>query len=135
MLLVIDMGNTNIELGGFDGDDILFRERISTDLEKTELEYAVLIKTVIELYGIHESDVTGCIISSVVPPLTHIIKTAVKKIISVTPMVVGAGLKTGLNIKLDDPRTLGADLVVDAVAGLAGYGAPLIMIDMGRFQE
>jgi type III pantothenate kinase len=131
MLLVIDMGNTNIELGGFDGDDILFRERISTDLEKTELEYAVLIKTVIELYGIHESDVTGCIISSVVPPLTHIIKTAVKKIISVTPMVVGAGLKTGLNIKLDDPRTLGADLVVDAVAGLAGYGAPLIMIDMG----
>ena len=86
MLLVIDMGNTNIELGGFDGDDILFRERISTDLEKTELEYAVLIKTVIELYGIHESDVTGCIISSVVPPLTHIIKTAVKKIISVTPI-------------------------------------------------
>lgn len=131
MLLVIDMGNTNIELGGFEGDDIIFRERISTDLEKTELEYAVLIKTVIELYGIHEKDVTGCIISSVVPPLTHIIKTAVKKIISVTPMVVGAGLKTGLNIKLDDPRTMGADLVVDAVAGMKLYGAPLIMIDMG----
>ncbi|MCR5452178.1 MAG: type III pantothenate kinase [Lachnospiraceae bacterium] len=131
MILVIDMGNTNIELGGFDGDNIIFRERISTDLQKTELEYAVLIQTVLGLYHIKEGQIKGCIISSVVPPLTHIIKTAVKKLLSVTPMVIGAGLKTGLNIKLDDPRTLGADLVVDSVAGMTLYGTPLITIDMG----
>ena len=132
MLLAIDMGNTNIEVGVIDDKKIHFTERISTDIDKTELEYAVILKTVMELHGIAPDDITGSIISSVVPPLTHIIKQAVRMLIkNVDPMVVGAGLKTGLNIKIDDPRTLGADLVVDSVAGLNEYGAPLIIVDMG----
>ena len=131
MLLAIDMGNTNIEVGVID-EDILFTERISTDIEKTELEYAVILKTVMEIHGVEPSGVTGSIISSVVPPLTHIMKQAVRKLCkNIDPMVVGAGLETGLNIKIDDPRTMGADLVVDSVAALDEYGAPSIVVDMG----
>lgn len=131
MILAIDMGNTNIEVGCMDGDNIVFTERLSTDIRKTELEYAVLFKTVMELHGCDEKDITGGIISSVVPPLTHIIKQAVRILFHFSPMVVGAGLKTGLNIKMDNPAMVGADLVVDSVAGMHEYGAPLIIIDMG----
>ncbi len=132
MLLAIDMGNTNIEVGVIDDDRIHFTERISTDRDKTELEYAVILKTVMDIHGIDINSISGSIISSVVPPLTHIMKEAVRKLIkNINPMVVGAGLKTGLNIKIDDPRTMGADLVVDSVAALNEYGAPSIVVDMG----
>ena len=132
MLLAIDIGNTNIEAGVIDDDRIRFTERISTDRDKTELEYAVLLKTVMDIHGVKQKDITGSIISSVVPPLTHILKEAVRKLVrGVNPKVVGTGLKTGLNIMIDDPRTLGADLVVDSVAGMNEYGAPLIIVDMG----
>ncbi len=132
MLLAIDIGNTNIEAGVLDDRSIRFTERISTDRDKTELEYAVILKTIMDIHGITTDDITGSIISSVVPPLTHIMKEAVRKLVKDSePMVVGAGLKTGLNIKIDDPRTLGADLVVDSVAGMNEYGAPLIIVDMG----
>lgn len=132
MLLAIDMGNTNIEVGVIDDKKIRFTERISTDIDKTELEYAVILKTVMEIHGVEPSDIDGSIISSVVPPLTHIMKQAVRKLVkNVNPMVVGVGLKTGLNIKMDDPRTMGADLVVDSVAAVTEYGAPSIVVDMG----
>ncbi|MCR4590342.1 MAG: type III pantothenate kinase [Lachnospiraceae bacterium] len=132
MLLAIDMGNTNIEVGVIDDDTIHFTERISTDIDKTELEYAVILKTVMEIHGIAPADIDGSIISSVVPPLTHIMKQAVRKLVKkINPMVVGSGLKTGLNIKMDDPRTMGADLVVDSVAAMTEYGAPSIVVDMG----
>ena len=131
MILAIDMGNTNIVVGCIRDNNILFVERISTDLLKTELEYAVSFKTVFELYGIDSGEIHGAIISSVVPPLTVIIGSAVEKIIGKKPMVVGPGVKTGLNILMDNPKTVGADLIVDAVAGISEYGAPLIVIDMG----
>ena len=131
MLLAIDMGNTNIVVGCIKDDKIIFVERLSTDQSKTELEYAVGFKTVFELYNIKEHDIKGAIISSVVPPLTGIIRKAVEKIIGQKPMVVGPGIKTGLNILMDNPKTVGADLIVDAVAGINEYGAPLIIIDMG----
>ncbi len=131
MLLAIDMGNTNIVVGCIKDDKIIFVERLSTDQSKTELEYAVSFKTVFELYNIKENDIKGAIISSVVPPLTGIIRKAVEKIIGQKPMVVGPGIKTGLNILMDNPKTVGADLIVDAVAGINEYGAPLIIIDMG----
>lgn len=131
MLLAIDMGNTNIVVGCIKDDKIIFVERLSTDQSKTELEYAVGFKTVFELYNIKENDIKGAIISSVVPPLTGIIRKAVEKIIGQKPMVVGPGIKTGLNILMDNPKTVGADLIVDAVAGINEYGAPLIIIDMG----
>ncbi|MGN0375753.1 MAG: type III pantothenate kinase, partial [Butyrivibrio sp.] len=131
MLLAIDMGNTNIVIGCIRNDKILFVERVCTDLSKTELEYAICFKTVLELYGISEKDIDGAIISSVVPPLTSIIKIAVKKTTGREAMVVGPGIKTGLNIHMDNPKTVGADLIVDAVAGISEYGAPLIIIDIG----
>ena len=131
MLLAIDMGNTNIVIGCIKDDEILFVERLSTDQSKTELEYAVGFKTVFELYGIKSDEIKGAIISSVVPPLTGIIRKAVEKIIGIKPMVVGPGIKTGLNILMDNPKTVGADLIVDAVAGISEYGAPLVIVDMG----
>lgn len=131
MILAIDVGNTNIVLGGIDDQEIYFAERISTDLSKTELEYAVLIKTIFELHEISPSDLEGTMISSVVPPLVNILKKAVKKLSASPIKVVGPGIKTGLNILMDNPAQLGSDLVVNAVAALAEYEPPLIIIDMG----
>ena len=132
MILAIDMGNTNVVAGCLGDDDkFYFNERFATDLNKTELEYAVVIKTILELHGISRDDIQGAIIASVVPPLTHIIKSALRKLLKCEPLVVGAGIKTGLNIHLDDPSTLGADLVVDSVAAMKIYGSPAIVIDMG----
>lgn len=131
MILAVDMGNSNIVIGCIDDRKIRFTERVSTDIHKTELEYAVLIKTIMEIHQISPENVTGSIISSVVPPLTHILKTSLRMILKQNPVVIGAGLKTGLNIKMDDPAQVGADLVVDSVAAYVCYGAPCIVIDMG----
>lgn len=131
MILAIDMGNTNIVIGCIDDEKIYFEERLSTEKTKTALEYAMGFKTVLELYGISVEEIEGAIISSVVPSLTKVLADAVIKIIGKAPFIVGPGLKTGLNIHMDNPRQVGSDLIVDAVAGIAEYGAPLIVIDMG----
>ena len=131
MILAVDVGNTNIVMGCIDKEKIYFVERAATDIAKTELEYAIQIKTVLELYGIDMHKIQGAIISSVVPPLVNIIKKAIAKIVNVRQMVVGPGIKTGLNLCMDNPGQVGSDLVVDAVAGISYYGAPLIVIDMG----
>ena len=131
MILAIDMGNTNIVIGCIDDEKVYFEERLATDLSKTELEYVVIFKTVLELYGIDSNSISGAIISSVVPQLVNIIRSAVEKLIDITPMVVGPGVKTGLNILMDEPRRVGSDLIVDAVAAIKEYGAPVIVIDMG----
>jgi len=132
MLLAIDAGNTNIVLGCFDKDNqILFRERLSTNQSATALEYAAGIKTALEMHGIDKNLIDDAIISSVVPSITATLKSAVKKYTGKKVMVVGAGIKTGLNIVIDNPAQLGSDLVVDAVAGLHEYPVPQIIIDMG----
>lgn len=131
MILAIDMGNTNIVIGCIDDKKIYFVESMSTDLSKTELEYAIGFKTVLELYKIDVRHIKGVIISSVVPPLINIVKSAIEKFIDVTPLIIGSGIKTGLNILMDNPKTVGSDLVVDAVAGINEYGAPLIVMDFG----
>lgn len=131
MILAIDMGNSNIVIGCIDDNKSYFEERLSTDKSKTALEYAIGFKTVLELYNIDVAEIEGAIISSVVPPLTNVLKSAVEKIIGKTPLVVGPGIKTGLNLHMDNPKSVGSDLIVDAVAGIAEYGAPLILIDMG----
>ena len=131
MILAIDMGNTNIVVGCIDKEKTYFIERLSTDKSKTAMEYAVSFKTVLELYSVDISKIEGVIISSVVPPLIHTVASAVEKIVGKPPLVVGPGLKTGLNIKMDNPKTVGSDLIVDAVAGIKELGAPLIIIDMG----
>lgn len=132
MILAIDIGNTNIVIGCIDREQTYFIERLSTVRTKTELEYAVDIKTVLDIYHIDKSKIEGAIISSVVPQITNIAKLAAEKILGEKRvMVLGPGIKTGLNILMDHPGQLGADLVADAVAAIAEYPVPLIVIDMG----
>lgn len=131
MILAVDIGNTNIVIGCIEGEKVRFVERVSTDLSKTELEYVVEFKTLFDLYHIGIEDINGSIISSVVPPLNNIVRSAMEKMLHIKPLLVGPGLKTGLNILMDNPGQVGADLIVNAVAGLHYYGAPLIIIDMG----
>lgn len=131
MILAIDIGNTNIVVGCIDDQKTYFIERLSTVRTKTELEYAVDLKTVLDIYHIKGSDIEGCIISSVVPQITNTAKLAAEKILKKEVMVLGPGVKTGLNILMDHPGQLGADLVADAVAGLNEYPVPFIVIDMG----
>lgn len=131
MILAVDIGNTNIVIGCIEQETVYFVERVSTDISKTELEYVVQFKTLLDLYQIKVEDITGSIIASVVPPLNNIIKSAMEKLLHKLPLIVGPGVKTGLNILMDNPGQLGADLVVNAVAGLKYYGAPNIIIDMG----
>ena len=131
MILAIDIGNTNIVVGCFDKNEILFVERVSTDHKKTELEYAISFKYVLDLYDIEPCKLEGGILSSVAPPVTNRVRRAVEKVIEKEILVVGPGVKTGLDIKIDNPAQLGADLVVGAVAGIAEYSCPLVVIDMG----
>ena len=131
MILAIDVGNTNIEIGCIQGDDIVFVERLHTDGTKSELEYAISIKTVLELYKIDRKTLDGGIISSVVPPLTNVIRRAAAKVTGREILVVGPGVKTGLDIRIDNPAQLGTGLVVGAVAGVEEYSCPLVIIDMG----
>lgn len=131
MILAVDVGNTNIVLGCIEDNEILFRERIYTNQLATDLEYAANLKTAMEMHDITPKQISGAIISSVVPTMTGIFSAAIKKLIGVKPMVVGPGIKTGLSIVIDNPAQLGSDLVVDAVAGLSEYAPPMIIIDMG----
>lgn len=131
MVLAVDIGNTNIVLGCFDGDKIVFRERVSTNLNATDLEYAATIKMALEMHNIKPEDLNGAIISSVVPSVTNIFENALQKYAGVDVMVVGPGIKTGLSIRIDNPAQLGSDLVIGAVAGINEYHAPMIIVDMG----
>ena len=131
MLLAIDIGNTNIVIGCMKDDNIVFQARIATDRARTSDQYGVEIKNMLEAFGIHKEDISDCIISSVVPPVFNSVRTGVIKVIGKQPMVVGPGLKTGLNIHTDVPSQVGSDRIVIAVAALAEYKAPLILMDMG----
>jgi len=131
MVLAIDIGNTNIVIGIFENDAFSFKERISTDTSKTDLEYVVEFQALLNLYDIDKKKIDGAVISSVVPPLNNVINSVVYKMFGVKALMVGPGIKTGLNLAVDNPASVGADLIVDSVAGLKDYGAPLILIDMG----
>ena len=131
MLLAFDIGNTNIVLGCIDGDEILFSERISTDHSKTSLEYALTFRSILSLHKIPLDEIGAAIIASVVPPITSCIENAVKKLSDCRVYTVGPGIKTGLNILMDNPAQVGADLIVGAVAGIHDYPCPQILIDMG----
>ena len=131
MLLAIDIGNTNIVIGCIKDDEILFQARIATDRTRTSDQYGVEIKNMLEAFGVRREHITDCIISSVVPPVFHSVRTGVIKVIGKQPMVVGPGLKTGLNIQMDVPSQVGSDRIVIAVAALAEYAPPLILMDMG----
>ena len=131
MLLAIDIGNTNLVIGCIKDDKILFKARIATDRLRTSDQYGVEIKNMMEAYGVQLTDIDDCIISSVVPPVFNSVRTGVIKILGKQPMVVGPGLKTGLYIHMDVPSQVGSDRIVIAVAALAEYTAPLILMDLG----
>ena len=131
MLLAIDIGNTNLVIGCIKDDAIIFKARIATDKARTSDQYGVEIKNMLEAFGIQKEDISDCIISSVVPPVFNSVKTGVIKVIGKQPLVVGPGLKTGLNIHVDIPSQVGSDRIVIAVAALATYKAPLILLDLG----
>ena len=131
MILAIDMGNTNIVIGGIDSERTYFEERVTTDHLKTALEYAIEIKNILEIHQIGPALIEGAIVSSVVPPLNAAVSSAVNKLFGFRPLLVGSGMKTGLNIIMDNPKTVGSDMIVDAVAAISEYPCPLIIIDMG----
>jgi type III pantothenate kinase len=131
LVLAVDIGNSNIVLGCFEGEKIIFVERLSTNHYSTSLEYAVIIKTILELNSLDSHKFEGAIISSVVPSVTQTLREAVFRLTGKHAMIVGPGIKTGLKIMLDNPSQLGSDRVADAVAAINNYPCPLIIIDMG----
>ncbi len=131
MILTIDVGNSNIVLGGVRDKEILFEARLRTDATKTSDEYCIDLKMILDVYGFTAKDVEGTIIASVVPQVLNSMKTAVLKLTGKNSLVVGPGLKTGLNIAIENPSQTGADLVVGCVAALREHKAPMIVIDMG----
>ncbi len=131
MILAIDIGNSNIVMGCIEGDEILFEARMATDSIKTSDQYCAEMKNMLSLFEVRPSQIEGSIVSSVVPPVSNSISLAILRLTGKTPMVVGPGLKTGLNIRIDNPAQAGSDLIVAAVAAIAQYGYPLTIIDMG----
>ena len=131
MIIVIDIGNSNIAIGGIDDEQIYFTGRLATNRKKTDLDYAIDIKNIMEIFKVSREQIDGCIISSVVPQITHIVRRATEQIFGGKTLVLGPGMKTGLNILMDNPAELGADRVADAVAATNEYPLPLAIVDMG----
>mgnify|MGYP004678821693 FL=1 len=131
MLLVVDIGNTNITLGVFDNDERKMIARMATLVNKTADQYAVELIQILNIYDVSKEDIDGCIVSSVVPVVTNAIKKALSLIKVKKTLFVGPGVKTGLDIKIDNPAQLGADLVVGAVAAIKLYKMPCIILDLG----
>lgn len=131
MVLTIDIGNTNIVLGSWQDEKLKFVSRLETDRNKTRDSYAVSLKSIFELYEVNPAEIEGCVISSVVPQISVGMSNAVLKLTGKKPLVLGPGVKTGLNIRIDDPAQLGSDLVAVGVAALAKYTRPVIIVDLG----
>ncbi len=131
MILAVDVGNSNIVIGGIVGEEIAFEARLRTDATKTSDEYCIDLKMILDVYGVDAKTIEGSIIASVVPQVLNSMKTALLKLIGKRSLVVGPGLKTGLNIQIENPGQTGADLVVGCVAALQEHKPPMIVIDMG----
>lgn len=131
MILTVDVGNSNIVLGGVQGEEIVFEARLRTDATKTSDEYCIDLKMILEVYKLSSDDIEGSIIASVVPQVLNSMQTAIRKLTGQMPLVVAPGLKTGLTIAIDNPAQAGADLIVGCVAALREHQAPMIIIDMG----
>ena len=131
MLLALDLGNTHLTIGAFRGEDLVCECRLATDRTRTEDQYAVELLSILQLHGIEKTEIDGAILSSVVPGLDRVLSDAVQCVTGISPLLVGPGVKTGMNIRIDNPAQLGADLLVGAVAAVAKYGAPCIVWDLG----
>ncbi|MBQ4901671.1 type III pantothenate kinase [Paenibacillus sp. Marseille-P2973] len=131
MFLVVDVGNTNIVLGIYKGRELLHHFRIGTNRQSTVDEYGVLIYDLFQMSKIDVREIEGVIISSVVPPLMHVLEELCEKYLHRKPLIVGPGIKTGLNLRYENPREVGADRIVNAVAAIEQYGGPLVVVDFG----
>lgn len=131
LLLVIDVGNTNIVFGVYKGEELLYDWRISTEKDRTSDEYGLLFEQIFKYHGLYIRDVEDVIISSVVPTLMHTLPAMSKKYFKIDPIVIGPGVKTGMDIKYDNPKEVGADRIVNAVAAYEKYGGPIIIVDSG----
>ncbi|KLU62025.1 type III pantothenate kinase [Peptococcaceae bacterium CEB3] len=131
MILVFDVGNTNIVLGVYEGRKLLQHWRVSTDKSRTVDEHAVVIKNLFDFSGLRFSEMQAVVISSVVPPVMPTLETLVRRYFGVEPLVIGPGVKTGMPIIYDNPKEVGADRIVNAVAAYAKYGGPLVIVDFG----
>ena len=131
MILAIDIGNSNVTIGCVDGEKVLFEARVVTDRLKTSDQYAVELKSMLDLYQVALPDIDGAIVASVVPPISNSFNSAVRKALGFRPMMVGPGMKTGLNILCDNPAQVGADLIAAAVAALHLCEPPMAVVDMG----
>lgn len=131
MLLVIDVGNTNIVLGVYKETELLDHWRISTDRQRTTDEYGVLIRELFYLNDLRADDINAIIISSVVPPVVPTLERMCQRYFGLSPLLIGPGVKTGMDIRYDNPREVGADRIVNAVAAYEKYGGPVIIVDFG----
>ena len=131
MILAFDIGNTNTVIGGFDGDELSFVATVATNLQKTSDEYASTLRGILSLHQIELEKIEGAIISSVVPPLNATMKKALRVALNIEALLVGPGVKTGLNIHCDVPSSVGSDLICASAAASKIYGFPVLVIDMG----
>lgn len=131
VLLAVDVGNTNVMLGVYDGNELKVSWRISTNRQQTGDEYGIILKNLFAQAGIKEKALSGIVLSSVVPPLMFSLEEMALRYFNIQPLVVGPGVKTGINILMENPREVGADRIVNAVAGYELYGGPLIIVDFG----
>jgi len=131
MILAVDIGNTNIVVGLLDKTNIINSARLATDKKKTDMDFLIQLKLMLSVFKVKDTEIEGSILSSVVPELTNQILNALKLLLNKKPLVIGPGIKTGLNIKIDNPQTLGSDRVCDAVCVIEEYKVPAIIIDMG----
>lgn len=131
VIFAVDVGNTNIVLGAYREDQLVFVSRIATDSHKTEDQYAIEFDAILRLYHCCPSDFKGAIVSSVVPPLSSVLQRSLSRLFGCEVLLLSPGIKTGLNIRIDNPATLGSDLVCGAVAAIEKYGAPCIIFDLG----
>lgn len=131
MLLTIDIGNTNIKYGIYKGKELVASFRVSSRISRTADEYGSVLVNLLDDRGIKKADVDGIIISSVIPPLNYTICHMCEYFFGITPLMVGPGIKTGLNVKTDNPKEVGADIIVNSVSAFRKYGGPTVVIDFG----
>lgn len=131
MVLVFDVGNTNIVLGVYEDRELVANWRLSTNRNRTSDEYGVMLKELFDIAGLEMKSIHAMVISTVVPPVTYTLEKMCRKFFKISPLVVGPGIKTGLPVKYENPREVGADRIVNAVAGIEKYGCPLIIVDFG----
>ncbi|MDD4169873.1 MAG: type III pantothenate kinase [Desulfotomaculaceae bacterium] len=131
MILVFDVGNTNIVLGVYRGSELVADWRISTRRERTADEYGIMLKELFSISRIEMNSIKAAVISTVVPPLLFTLERICHKYFKLAPLIVGPGIKTGLPVNYENPKEVGADRIVNAVAGIELYGCPLIIIDFG----